>query len=734
VSDGHDDGRHAGGRRRLQGLVLLCTVLGLLLLGGGPASAHAALRSTDPADGSVVKSAPRSITLTFTESIALLDDSFRVLDPDNKRVEVGKAGHADGRADTARITLPKKLGTGTFTVAWRVVSADSHPVAGAFTFSVGKASPTMAALPDTATDNPATDGLYNIGRYLAYLAAALLIGAAAFVAVCRPPDARPLRRPLLVGGWTLAGSTLFLLLLRAPYESGSGPADALDPSGLSRTLDSRPGLALVARLVLLAAAAVLLLRQRGRGEPSRAVLVTGAVLAVGLALTWAAAEHASAGIQVPAAMTSSVLHLLAMAVWLGGLTALLLLLPRASVPARVVNRFSQVAGVSVTVLVVTGVYQSWRGLGSVSALTDTTYGRVLLAKLGAVLLLLAAGAWSRRTVRGVGRASAKTAERKETGVPEPTDARTREESGTAETADPPLRTSTTKTTSALRHHSSTTATSTAVALADPASPDPETHDTTDGGEPSGADGRDASDAEERDGADTDGRDEAREDRREDGDKDGRDASGGEGLGSADVSDRGGSKVVPAGAGAGAGSHGEPGRSAPAGPRLTPAESAHSRALRRSVLLEVVVSVVVLMLTTILTGTLPGRAAAEAATTEQTGGLPVASVTTIPFDFGATGIRGKVQVTLDPGQVGDNSVQAVVYGPDGGFASIPELRLSFTLPSQDIGPLDAKVTDRGGYWASDRFNLPIAGTWKMKATIRVTDIDQMSVTRNVRIAG
>ncbi|MFF5186519.1 copper resistance CopC/CopD family protein [Streptomyces sp. NPDC000345] len=661
--------------------MLLGTVLVLLLLGGGPASAHAALRSTDPTDGSVVRTSPRSITLTFTESVGLLDDSFRLLDPDNQRVELGGSGHVEDRSDTVRVDLPKKLGTGTFTMAWRVVSADSHPVSGAFTFSVGKASPTMAVLPSTATEDPATDGLYNIGRYLAYVAAALLVGTAAFVALCRPPDTRPLRGPLLIGGWTLAGSTVFLFFLRAPYEAGTGPSGALDPSGLTRTLDGRPGLALVARLLLAAAAAALLLRQRGRPEPSRAALAGGAALAVGLALTWAAAEHASAGIQVPLAMASSVLHLLAMAVWLGGLVALLTLLPRASVPSRVVTRFSRLAGIAVTVLVVTGVYQSWRGLGSASALTETTYGRVLLAKLAAVAVLLAAGAWSRATVTGRGNVTKQRTVTVEAAAQK--EARVLE---TVPAGGPPARKEPTDTRDVTDTRDGTDS--------------PEAADAGDAGDITAATATAATTATAEAGDITEAGD------------------------TADAAD----SAAPAGSGRSAPSAGTSGP----GPRLTPAEAAHSRALRRSVLLEVAVSVVVLVLTTILTGTLPGRAAAEAATTQQSAGLPVASVTTIPFDLGKPGLRGKVQITLDPGRVGGNSVQAVVYGPDGGFVTIPELRLSFTLPGQDIGPLDAKVTDRGGYWGSDDLNLPIPGTWEMKATIRVSDIDQVSETRDVRI--
>ncbi|MFH9858578.1 copper resistance CopC/CopD family protein [Streptomyces sp. NPDC017202] len=644
--------------------MLLGTTLVLLLLGSaGQASAHAALRDADPADGSVLPTAPRSITLTFTESVALIDDTFRVFDPRNGRVETGEAQHADGRSDTARVTLPARLGTGTFTVAWRVVSEDSHPIAGAFTFSIGAPSPTPAAVPGGPVEDPATAGLHKLGRWLAYGAAALLVGTAAFVALCRPPDVRPLRGLLVAGWWTSTASTVLLLLLRAPYETGAGPAQALDPSGLTRTLSGRPGIALAARLLLLAGAAVLLLRRRGRERPTRATLATGLVLAVGLGLTWAAAEHASAGIQVPAAMTSSVLHLLAMAVWLGGLTALLTLLRHGTLPAAVAARFSRLAATSVTVLAVTGVYQAWRGLGTLDALTDTTYGRTLLAKLGAVGVLLLAGAWSRRWTGRLAGAEAARARVKEKEAETP-DA---EESGTK---------GGTKTM--------------AMAMAE-------------------------AEAEETVAAKTRAKVVA--------------AVG------APVKE-GTSARRPAQAPAP--SDGPPsGDGTPPAPARTPAEDAHRRALRRSVLAEVAVSVVVLGLTTVLTGTLPGRAEAEAAAFEQSIGLPVASVTTVPFDMsgpGTPGARGSVQITLDPGRVGENSVQAVVYGPDGGFATVPELRMSFSLPGRDIGPLDAKLTDRGGYWAADAVNLPLPGTWEMSVTVRASEIDQVTETTPVRVTG
>ncbi|MGW2826045.1 copper resistance CopC/CopD family protein [Streptomyces sp. NPDC001443] len=609
--------------------MLLGSVLVLLLFGGaGPASAHAALRTTDPADGAVLESAPRSLTLTFTESVGLLDDSFRVFDPRNHRVRTGEPQHAADRSDTARVTLPAKLGRGTFTVAWRVVSADSHPVSGAFTFSVGAPTPTTAAVNAGPTEDPATARLYDTARYAAYLAAALLIGTAAFVLLCRPIDTAPLRTPLRAGWWTLLASTVVLLALRAPYEAGTGPAGALDPSALVRTLSTRPGLALTARLALLAPAAVLLVRARRR--PLDPVpTVPALAVAVGLALTWAAAEHASAGLQVPLAITSSVLHLLAMAVWLGGLAALLILLHRTTLAAGAVARFSRVAFIAVTVLVVTGLYQSWRGLGSWSALTGTEYGHLLLAKLAGVTLLLTAASFSRNWTARPAAARAAAGER----VP-------------ATVGGPPL----------------------------PAR-EPET---------------------------------------------------GTGTGTATETE---AETVP-------GPEAEAEAGTEAGTEPEPAADADTvRGLRRSVLAEVAVAAVVLMVTTALTGTTPGRAETEAADARagaSATGIATASVTLIPFDVGTPAVHGTVQVTLDPGRVGDNSVEAVVFGPDGGLSSVPELRLTFTLAGQEIGPLDTKVTDRGGYWAADAFNLPLPGTWTMKATVRVSDVDQVSETRPVRI--
>ncbi|MEU9955460.1 copper resistance protein CopC [Streptomyces sp. NPDC050982] len=651
--------------------VALVALLGaLFLLGGaGPVSAHSAVRETSPGEGTVLKSAPEQVTMTFTESVGITDDSLRVLSPENRRVNAGDTEHASGRSDTVRVPLDDGLADGTYTVAWRVVSADSHPISGAFTFSIGKPSETTASVSAEPAVNPASGALYDIARYAAYAAVALLIGAVTFVLVCRPPSVEPLRGLVRAGWWVLVASTAALLLIRGPYERGTGPSTLLDPELIENTLTSRPGWALLARLVLLAGAAVFLVRvmplvvrrasetespeaesleaagseaagtetdgtEKEEVRPKPVVVAVGGLLAVGLAVTWAAAEHASAGIQVPLAMTSSVLHLLAMAVWLGGLAALLTTLHRseALLSAASVARFSRLAFASVTVLVLTGVYQSWRGLGSWDALFDTSYGQILVAKVCAVVLLLAAAGFSRRWT------------------------------GRLTDAEEPLRVPVLETVGA--------------------------RVGTGGGAGGGVD----SDA----GAGSSGRDT------------GESTSAAVGDGSEEKPENESEQASAPGARRGA--------------------------LRRSVLAEVVVGVVVLVITTVLTGTQPGRAEIETAAAEETAaaGQRTASTTLIPFDVGTPGGHGKVQIVLEPGRVGENTVEAVVIGPDGGIATVPEIRLSFTLASQKIGPIDAGLTNKGGYWGTSSLNLPIPGTWTMKVTIRTSDIDQVSETRRVKI--
>lgn len=170
------------------------------------------------------------------------------------------------------------LADGTYTVAWQAVSADSHPVSGAFTFSVGAPSETTAAVPEQEAGGGLVGALYGVARYLAYAGFVLLAGGAVFVLACRPAAAgvRSVQR-LIVQGWAvLTGSTVAMLLLRTPYTGSGELADVFDLGGLRQVLETKPGVALVSRLLLLAVAALFVAvlfgtyaRAQGRGPARR---------------------------------------------------------------------------------------------------------------------------------------------------------------------------------------------------------------------------------------------------------------------------------------------------------------------------------------------------------------------------------------------------------------------------------------------------------------------------------
>ncbi|MFG2640926.1 copper resistance protein CopC [Streptomyces sp. NPDC048370] len=397
-------------------LLVAAALLGALLAGAAPASAHAALTGSDPQDGAVVATAPKDVNLTFSEQVAMGGDSIRVLDPAGNRVDTGEIRDlCSGSIIRYGVGLRSGLPEGTYTVAWQAVSADSHPVAGAFTFSVGAPSETSVALPDRTVGGGLVGTLYGIARYLSYAAFTVLVGGSAFVLACWPRGAsvRPIQR-LVVRGWlTLTAATVVMLLLRNPYTGSGELGDAFDLGGLKSVLETKTGAALISRLMLLGAAALFVAvlfgaytkrtDEKEKKDLTFGLAIGGTVVAAGIAGTWALAEHASTGIQPGIAMPVDLLHLLAVAAWLGGLTTLLVALYRApGIERAAVERFSKIAFGSVVVLAATGLYQSWRQVGSWSALTGTAYGQLLLVKVGLVAVLLGIAWISRRWTQRLG--------------------------------------------------------------------------------------------------------------------------------------------------------------------------------------------------------------------------------------------------------------------------------------------------------------------------------------------
>ncbi|NUR29443.1 MAG: copper resistance protein CopC/CopD [Catenulispora sp.] len=396
------------------------------LLAAPAASAHATVVSTDPADGALLATAPPRVTVIYSEAVELQLGALRVFAPDGSQVEAGSAEHLDGKQETATVPLKGNLRNGTYVVSWRVISADSHPVRGAFTFSVGAASAPNSGGAQAAPSGDRTVGiLFGVARWLAYLGFAVMGGGAFLLIAFAPKLAGDVRlRRLVGGGWfVLLLGTVAALLLQGPYAGGFGLGRAFDVDVLRATLHTRLGRALAWRLILLGAVGVVVSWIATRLTEAvvrtrQAVGISAAVLAVALAVTWSIADHSGTGSQVALALPADVLHLLAMATWVGGLTALTVAILGGGTNAAtgtssaaeitetstltgderlvVVRRFSTTAFVAVCVLATTGIYQGWRQVRHWDALFDTDYGRLLIIKSSCFLVLLALGYLARR--------------------------------------------------------------------------------------------------------------------------------------------------------------------------------------------------------------------------------------------------------------------------------------------------------------------------------------------------
>jgi len=399
---------------RLRLLVAAVLGVGAVLLAAAPASAHAVLESTEPVSSTAVANPPDRVVLHFSESVQIPLGSIRVFaSPSGKQVETGPAAKPDGLSNAVAVKLPK-LDKGNYIVTWRVTSADSHPVHGAFTFTIGsKGSAADAALVQKLLSSGGGDtvvgAVYAVIRFVAFASLVLLVGGFAFVALIWPAGAALARtRQILWAAWVTAMVTTVVgIPVQAVYAAGLPISKVLSSTVRSGMLDDRFGQVWGARVVLLGLfAAVLAFVFRSTSETERrlpqGLLAAGGVVGVGLLATPGLAGHAATQDLVPLAIVSDIVHVAAVSVWLGGLTLLAAaVLPRrvADELAVVVPHFSRVAFGAVITILVTGTFQGWREVRSTAALTETTYGRLLIVKVALFAVLVALGALSRRCVQ-----------------------------------------------------------------------------------------------------------------------------------------------------------------------------------------------------------------------------------------------------------------------------------------------------------------------------------------------
>jgi copper transport protein len=391
-------------KRLLVGFAVVC---GTIALFATPAFAHATIQGSEPAQSASLPSGspPRAVTVRFDQPVTVSADSIQVFDGSGKRVKTG-AVVSGKTADEITAPLPR-LGDGTYVVTWRVVSSDSHPVQGAFTFGVGAAAGSSAdiqgLLAKSAGDR--TVGLlFGLDRALAFLGTLVLVGGLAFVRWWWPDASvrRDITRLLLLAAVVTVVSALAGIALQGAYASGGGLSTVLDWSQIRAVLHTHFGKAWLLRafLALGLLAFARLVPRRGRAG------LLGDVLFAGLGIltleTFTYAGHGNTGRWVPLGTAADLAHLGGAALWLGGLVVVAWGLRDPEQPrgaAGAVERFSQVALPAIVVVVLSGTVQAWRQVGTWWALWHTTYARLLVAKVIVVGAVVVAAYASRDVLR-----------------------------------------------------------------------------------------------------------------------------------------------------------------------------------------------------------------------------------------------------------------------------------------------------------------------------------------------
>ena len=409
---------------------LLVLVLIVSFLVPDTAESHANYVESDPAANSVLENSPERVTIRFTEPLEPALSNIQVFDTQGIRVDEGDSAVSPSDPLVMSVSV-ESLADGTYTVAWKNVSTvDGHSRRGAFVFSVGEPISANAAVADV--DQPLLQSPAEpVVRWLVLLGGLTLVGAVAFhllvsrpvlsghdQSVLIPTLTGSLIKLVMVSTGVLLAASVAQLIVQASVVFEASLAGVFGGPVWELLFGTDWGRLWLWRVTLGAASAVAVI-VGWRRRDSLALVALGTTLGAASLLTISLTSHAAATVNVRAeAILNDFMHLAAAAVWVGGLCGLALAvrlvlsvrdeLERRRTLSALVRRFSLVAGLSVAVIILTGIYSAWAQVTVIEALA-VPYGRTLIVKVaivGALLLIAAANlVWVRPRLRAGGTAA-----------------------------------------------------------------------------------------------------------------------------------------------------------------------------------------------------------------------------------------------------------------------------------------------------------------------------------------
>ena len=288
--------RHHRPNRRGRLLTVLVAMLAVAAALAPSAVAHSVLIATEPGNDVVVPESPDQVVLEFNEAVDASLGSVRVIDGQGNQVESGEV--TQPVATEVAVGIDSELAPGTYTVAWRVVSADSDPISGAFVFHVIERGVAANVSIDALTGtSQAVDVLFIIDRFVDFALLLLVVGGSAVLVVALPSAQWRVRRRLYgilaaaAGG--LAAIALVNILLQGATAGGLSLSDALSWSLFTSVLETDYGEVMLIQSALAATLALTALALRHAADHDRRPLTALTLaLAAGLSLTPSFSGHA----------------------------------------------------------------------------------------------------------------------------------------------------------------------------------------------------------------------------------------------------------------------------------------------------------------------------------------------------------------------------------------------------------------------------------------------------------
>ena len=390
----------------------LLAVAGVALGFAGAASAHAYLVKTVPQASVVLTAPPPEVALTFDEAVEPRFATISVTDAAAHQQATGPPTRSPSDPDTLVVPLKPHMAEGWYLVFWRAISVDGHPVQSAFTFAIG---PNQGPAPQFVVpkiSQTATTPRLVIARWAMFLTVMAAIG----LFVLRIVIARPVAK-------RVEGSSLRKVSLAFVIMSILGLIAIPVYLDIATSVDSLRSAFAVGALVPLfrvtafgrayvdleicfalfcAAAWIAIWLDRPRNQ-QRTIAELGALVGAFLAaaavlLIPGAAGHAAQTAPRGLSLLLDWLHLVSASVWMGGLIGLLVLWWGLGKSTRVaglgiaVPRFSNVAFVSVMVLLGTGIGATIIHMPTLASLWQTSYGKAILVKSGLLAVAMLGGA------------------------------------------------------------------------------------------------------------------------------------------------------------------------------------------------------------------------------------------------------------------------------------------------------------------------------------------------------